>query len=265
MLLSDLHIHSRWSDGRHSISEVVDLYGERGFRVIAITDHVCETQSFLGKAAHWLERTLTEERFDEYIAEIEREAFRAWRQYRMLVIPGIEVTKNALRTQRSAHVLGLGVRKWVDPDLDIREILKAIKSQGAVSVAAHPVFTLDPSYIPTLQLWNDRNVLSEWIDCWEVASGVQLFEEVFRSGLPMLANSDLHHRRQISSWKTLISSKCKEDSILRSIKNQDLSFGFYGSDSIVDDLSLKFILSPSAKIKSSPSYRRKPSLAGVPV
>jgi len=38
-LLSDFHVHTKWSDGRLSIREVVDLYGSTGkFDVIAITD-----------------------------------------------------------------------------------------------------------------------------------------------------------------------------------------------------------------------------------
>ena len=37
-LLCDFHVHTRWSDGRLTIREVVDLYGKTGgFDVIAIT------------------------------------------------------------------------------------------------------------------------------------------------------------------------------------------------------------------------------------
>jgi predicted metal-dependent phosphoesterase TrpH len=40
-LLCDFHVHTRWSDGRLSLREVVDLYGKTGrFDVIAITDHI---------------------------------------------------------------------------------------------------------------------------------------------------------------------------------------------------------------------------------
>jgi hypothetical protein len=199
----------------------------------------------MGIAAHWLNCSLSKEKFPQYIEEIEREAFRAWKQYKMLLLPGIEVTKNALRTQRSAHILGLGVREWVDPDQSVEGVLRSIKAQGGVTVAAHPVFTLDPTYIPTLQLWKDRANLSDLLDAWEVASGAQLFDEVFHSGLPMLANSDLHHRKQLRSWKTMLECRCQEESVLRSIRNQDVSFAFYGGDSLVNELRLKaFLTSP---------------------
>lgn len=248
MLLSDLHIHSNWSDGKHSLSELVDLYGARGFRVIAITDHVCETKSLIGLAAHWLNRSLTKEKFSDYIHELEMQAQRAWKQYKMLLLPGIEITKNTFRTQRSAHVLGIGVREWVDPDQNIESVLRSIKVQGAITVAAHPVFTLDPTYIPTLQLWKDRNLISGFIDAWEVASGPQIFDEVFHSGLPMIANSDLHYKKQIRSWKTLIAADCNEASVLRSIRNQDVSFTFYDDDSLTNNLRLTEIVASNKNI-----------------
>lgn len=250
MLLSDLHIHSRWSDGKHSIEEIVNLYGQRGFKVIAITDHVCETTSLFGTVAHWLNRSLTKENFEDYIKEIEVQAARAWQEFRMLVLPGVEITKNALRTQRSAHVLGIGVRKWIDPDQHIVDVLKNIRVQGGVTMAAHPVFTLDPTYLPTLQLWKDRSILEGLIDAWEVASGPQLFEEVFHSGLPMIANSDLHHQKQLRSWKTLLECKCTEASVLRAIKNQDISFAFYGGTSLINDLRLKAVLASPARLQA---------------
>lgn len=248
MLLTDLHIHSQWSDGKLSVSDIVDLYGKRQFHAIAITDHVCETSSLIGKAAHWLGCSLSKERFGEYINEIELQAARAWKQYRLLVLPGIEITKNALRTQRSAHILGIGVREWVDPNQCIEGVLRSIRSQGAITVAAHPVFTMDPTYMPTLQLWNERAEISELMDAWEVASGAQLFEEVFNSGLPMLANSDLHHQKQLRSWKTLLHAKCTESSILRAVKNQDVSFAFYGGESLVNDLRLRAVLTSPTRM-----------------
>jgi hypothetical protein len=40
MLLSDFHIHTRYSDGSVGLTRTVDLFGQAGFDVIAITDHV---------------------------------------------------------------------------------------------------------------------------------------------------------------------------------------------------------------------------------
>ncbi|MGZ3535828.1 MAG: PHP domain-containing protein, partial [Thermodesulfobacteriota bacterium] len=44
-LVSDLHIHTTFSDGDIPLKEVVEIYGKAGFDVIAITDHLFDTQS----------------------------------------------------------------------------------------------------------------------------------------------------------------------------------------------------------------------------
>ena len=50
-LLCDFHVHTRWSDGRLTMREVVDLYGQtRRFDVIAITDHILMKQDLLARA-----------------------------------------------------------------------------------------------------------------------------------------------------------------------------------------------------------------------
>ena len=90
MILADLHVHSTFSDGKMSIPELVDFYGERGFGMIAVTDHLCEERFTLGRAARFLEKTLTRESFPEYIATIRVEAERAMDRYGMLVIQRTE-------------------------------------------------------------------------------------------------------------------------------------------------------------------------------
>lgn len=57
----DLHVHSRWSDGAHSIMDLVDAARQRGLGYIAVTDH----SQALGIA-----RGLTVERLLEQGAEI---------------------------------------------------------------------------------------------------------------------------------------------------------------------------------------------------
>ncbi|HEY8416737.1 MAG TPA: DNA polymerase/3'-5' exonuclease PolX [Limnochordales bacterium] len=59
----DLHVHSHWSDGLHSIEEMARAAQARGYQYIAITDH----SRSLGVA-----RGLDPERLEEQLAEIER-------------------------------------------------------------------------------------------------------------------------------------------------------------------------------------------------
>jgi PHP family Zn ribbon phosphoesterase len=226
MKLCDLHIHSNFSDGTLSIAEIVDFYGSRGFKIISITDHLCEEKSFLGKASNYLKKTLTLDTFDLYLDIIKQEGKRALSQYGMLVIPGIEITKNYLSFGRSAHILALGVSKYISADGCIVDIIKQIKDQGALAIAAHPVSTRMMEH-QTYHLWDNRDLLSMHFDAWEVASGPHLFPEVFASGLPMIANSDFHHPKQIESWKTLINCDLNFASLKESIKKQDLEFTFF--------------------------------------
>ena len=137
MLLTDLHLHSNFSDGKLSISELVDLYGRNGFHAIAIADHLCETKGLVGRVSHHLRFSLSPATFPAYIAEIRRQAERAWREYRMLVIPGYEITKNSFVNSRSAHLVILGIEEYISPDLDVPDILREARAKGALTIAAH--------------------------------------------------------------------------------------------------------------------------------
>src|SRR5674476_773527 len=55
MLLCDFHIHTTWSDGSVDLPEVVDIYGQAGFDVISITDHVYNSDSTIGS---WADRAV---------------------------------------------------------------------------------------------------------------------------------------------------------------------------------------------------------------
>ena len=49
-LLCDFHVHTTWSDGRLTLRDVVDLYGQTGkFDVLAITDHILCKKDLLGR------------------------------------------------------------------------------------------------------------------------------------------------------------------------------------------------------------------------
>lgn len=224
--LADFHIHSTFSDGKLSIPEVIDRYGSRGFGAIAITDHVAEQSTLIGKAAVLLNQVLTASTFPLYQNVLRSEAERAWKQYKMVVIGGVELSKNSISNHRSAHVLGLGIEDYFPADKDPWELAKEIKNRGGVAIAAHPVFSGKVEK-QTYHLWNRRHELAEVFDAWEVASGSIMFEEVKRSALPKIASSDLHGPRQISSWKTVLHCERHPQAILSAIRKQELSFFYY--------------------------------------
>lgn len=226
MWLADLHVHSAFSDGQLTIPELIDFYGSRGFGCIAITDHICEDRTFFGLAAGYLSYTLTEEKFTSYLELIRDEADRAWRRYRMVVIPGYELSKNSWSNHRSAHILGLGVSEWMGADGDVVELARGIRQQGGVAIGAHPVSTRKIER-QTYHLWNRRRELASEFDAWEVASGPHFFDEVADSGLPMIATSDLHKPSQIRSWKTVFECERHPGAILDAIRAQKVNLKFY--------------------------------------
>lgn len=226
MFLADFHMHSTFSDGKLSIPELVDLHGSLGFGAIAITDHLCESESLIGKAANYIGHTLTLASFPLYLEILKSEAVRAWEQYQMVLIPGFELSKNSISNHRSAHIVALGVTEFIHADPDVLDLIRVIKGKGGVAVAAHPVSTRVIEK-QTYHLWNRRNELAQEFDAWEVASGSYLFEEVLNSGLPMIANSDLHVPRQIKSWKTVLDCEKHPQAILDAIREQKLSFRYF--------------------------------------
>lgn len=226
MFLADLHVHSTFSDGQMNIPDLVDFYGTRGFGAIAITDHIVEHRAFLGKAARHLNLCLTPATFPIYKAILRSEADRAWQRYKMVVIPGFELSKNSWFNHRSAHVLGLGIKDFMEADGDVVDLARGLRAQGALAIAAHPVSTgkLEPQ---TFHLWSRREELRNEFDAWEVASGTKWSHDVEHSGLPMIASSDLHRKNQINSWKSVFTCERSQEAVLDAIRKQALSFTYY--------------------------------------
>jgi hypothetical protein len=70
-LLIDLHIHTAFSDGKIPLEEVIKIYGKAGFDVIAITDHLFDTQSPRSLEIH--EEGKSVENLDAYFQKIDGE------------------------------------------------------------------------------------------------------------------------------------------------------------------------------------------------
>ncbi len=217
MLVADLHIHTTWSDGRLSIPEVVDLFGRSGHDVIAITDHIVNGDNVIGKVTHRFGLTLRRENFDAYRSEIEREARRAWDEYRMIVIAGAELTQNRIRRNSSAHVLALDIDSFVSADGSVEDMLARANDAGAVVVACHP-HEMSDWFANTFYLWNRRAEVAQSIHLWELACRWDLFPPVGRARLPFVGNSDFHDRPHLWAWKTLLPCEKNAAEIVRTLK-----------------------------------------------
>lgn len=201
--------------------DVVDLFGRSGHDVIAITDHITDTHGVLGRAARMLGRTVTPESAAGYFAEIAHEARRAWAQYGMLVIPGAEITHNALTRDRSCHILALGITEYISADRSPLQILREIRRRGAVSVACHP-HQVKELFANTFYLWNRRERLARHIDRWEVANRWDLFPAVSRAKLPAIATGDFHSPEHLYTWKTLLPSARTVDAVLTALRGPEV-------------------------------------------
>jgi len=238
-LLCDFHVHTTWSDGRLSIREVVDLYGRTGrFDVIAITDHILMKRDLLGRAGRLASLGLrhfsvTEDRFEAYMADIAAEAQRAKRLYDLLVIPGAEITQNHIRSKNNSHIVALNLREYISADQPAEDILKEIRRQGAFSIACHPHHrTTRRIEIGTCYLWDHRKRLVELVDVWEAANRDDLFSVTSLKHYPYVANSDFHKAKHLYSWKTLLKCEKSWEAIAPTLRaNVDVALTLYRNGS----------------------------------
>ncbi len=208
MLLCDFHIHTTYSDGSVELRRTIDLFGQAGFDVIAITDHVVNGDNSIGKFAHRFNLSVREDNFEEYMEHIRKEAARAWDKYGMLVIPGVEISKNHLSSDKSAHLLLIDIKDFIPACWNYEKIFLEAKEQDALIVACHPHYMSDMSR-DTLFLWNNREKYAKYIDAWEVANRDDVFNVISLKKYPYVANSDFHKARHLYSWKTLLN--CEKD------------------------------------------------------
>src|SRR5512135_3687459 len=221
MLLCDFHIHTTYSDGSVELRKVIDLYGQAGFDVISITDHAVNGDNAIGKLAHRLKFTINQENFDRYISHVKEESERAWERYGMLVIPGIEITKNSFSSKKAAHLLVLDIKEFIRPCWDYEKIFLDARRQGSLTVACHPHNTSESTFLDTLFLWNNREKYAKYIDAWEIANRDDVFNVISLKKYPYIANSDFHKPRHIYSWKTLLNCEKKLDAIKKCIKRNE--------------------------------------------
>lgn len=219
MLLCDFHIHTKYSDGSVELRRTVDLFGQTGFDVIAITDHVVNGDSAFGKLAHRFRFSINEENFPVYMERLREEAERAWNKYGMLIIPGVEISKNYLSSEKSAHILIIDIKEFIPACWSYEKIFLAAKEQDALVVACHPHHSSEITTRDTLFLWNNRDKYAKYIDAWEIANRDDVFNVISLKKYPYIANSDFHKARHIYSWKTLLNCDKNVASVKRCIRH----------------------------------------------
>jgi predicted metal-dependent phosphoesterase TrpH len=210
-LLCELHAHSKWSDGSLDLEQVVDLYGRRGFDVLAITDHVVRGDGML-----------TAERHPAYLAAIHAQAARAEALYGMLVIPGLELTyDDPSDSTRSAHAVAVGLERFISLDHGIGPAMEEARAAGAALIAAHPHDAV-PDSIPgrtTRRFWRDPQ-LRTLAHRFELINRHRVFAWVAAAGLPAVANGDFHVPEHVDTWKTLLPCARTRDAVVGFLRSE---------------------------------------------
>lgn len=227
-LLCDFHTHTTFSDGKLTIRELVDFYGQRRFDCLCVTDHVAEQSSLVGRIANMSGLTMPWNRIEEYLDTISREKQRAWVKYGMVLMGGLEFNKDGLSKYSSAHLLALDLQKPIHPDAQIRLLINTIQQQRGLAVAAHPHVMKGRWERDTLYLWKHQDEFATLLDAWEIANRDNIFNPVGLQRLPYIANSDFHKPKHIYSWKTLLNCEKHPDAIKQCIReNRDISITLF--------------------------------------
>ncbi len=186
-LLCELHAHSTWSDGELGLADLADLYGARGFDVLAVTDHVVRADD---PTSH----RVGEHAYAAYLEAIGGAAERALRDHGMLVIPGLELTYSDEAPDAAVHAVAVGLRRYVGVDGGPRAAMAAARAAGAAIIAAHPHSDeLDPTPGRTTR---------------------------GRERLPSVACGDAHRPEHLLTWKTLLPCEQTEAAVIAYLRSE---------------------------------------------
>jgi predicted metal-dependent phosphoesterase TrpH len=215
-LLCELHAHTTWSDGDLTVQELCDLYGRRGFDVLAVTDHTIRIHT-----------EVTAELFDEYLAEIGAEAERARTLYGLVVLPGLELTWDDPDPMQSAHAVAVGLDRFVDLTThSLESALAAARAQGAALVAAHPYSpdSLADATRGTAAFAARTGELAPLVDRFELFNRQTLFGWVAAAGLPGVATGDFHRVEHLRTWKTLLPCVKQPEAVIDYLRSKRPAF-----------------------------------------
>jgi predicted metal-dependent phosphoesterase TrpH len=198
-LLCELHAHTTWSDGAIDLDTVVDAYGQAGFDVLCLTDHVVREGGMVDERAA-----------PRYFAAVAEAGRRAREHHGMLVIPGLELTWDDPDDASAAHAVVLGVDRFIGLDDGLEAALEGARDAGAAIIAAHP-HALHEDDIPgrtTRRWWLDSGLRS-LAHRFELVNRRQVFAWVAERDLAAVASGDFHRPEHLTTWKTVI--RCERD------------------------------------------------------
>ena len=155
--------------------------------------------------------------FNDYLHTLWGEARRAWEEFGMLLIPGVEITKNT----KGYHILAIDIKKYIEPGLPVEEIADRIHAQGGIAIAPHPHRGALDGTQQLMYLWNNHEKFTPLFDAWEMANRDDLFNVVGLHKFNYIANSDFHEKRQLYSWKTIVGCDKNVEAVKQALRKND--------------------------------------------
>ena len=178
-LLTDLHIHTKMSDGHVPLLEIIDIFGKGGVDVLNVADHIYDTITVHGKEVHKGGYCIEDwERYSKQVLKAQRYARKT---YGMLVIQGAEITRaDSGDNTPGFHIVAVDLKEPVDPNLQPGDIIRAIQAQGGITISAHP-YDKGPGSDQddrgnVFHLWENLETFRNIVDLWEIANGRVLYE-----------------------------------------------------------------------------------------
>ncbi len=180
----DLHIHSNYShDSNIAVEDILIHAIKKQLDGIAICDH-----NTLAGSYHAIRR----------VKELDLP---------LIVIPGEEVSTT------QGHLLVLGVRKAIPPNLTPSEAIGIARKRGGVVIAPHPfrstgIGNLEEVKVDAIETFNSRCIFGENKKAKKLAQSL---------GKPEVGGSDSHLLETIGLGFTEIDSKPNEKEVLKAI------------------------------------------------
>ncbi len=217
-LLCELHAHTTWSDGALALPELVDLYGGTGFDVLCVTDHVGRSEP-RWRHPDW--KITSAAAFDDYLLAVELEAWRAWAEYGLVVVPGLELTYDDDDPLLAAHAVAVGLHSFVGVDAGLERALADARAAGAALIAAHPYApsTAHNAARPTARWAVGGLALADLVDRYELVNRRDFFPWVAEASLPGVAAGDFHGPEHLATWKTLLPCAATETAVVSYLRS----------------------------------------------
>jgi hypothetical protein len=201
---------------------LVDVHGRHGVDMLCVTDHVVRANDPWREIEGIVVRAVDETSWSDYLLELEREAKRAWAMYRMVVVPGLELTFNHVEPAKAAHAVAVGLRTFVSVEDGIAEAMRTAAEAGSAIIAAHPFDGAEPAKknLRLTQAFALDPSLRGLAHRFELFNRSNIFGWVAEAALPAVAGGDFHRPEHLAGWRTLVPCQRNEDALVSYLRSK---------------------------------------------